>query len=246
MAYEEYIKKAVETGKRYEDLPERIRAILPLAEWTARVREICIQQGLAWNVSMATTVCSEQEYYEELVRKYKGWGRLYPYHLAEYVARVLRVTPFKYYTNVLFLNLKEERSYDRIPNFTAADALRLTGVGRNEYIAIMNACKAKKLMWRVSKGIARDLLPSLPKDSHMEHWWQVAVVNVGAEEFRELSTQEAALLRQAVESSGAAASLSVAACDPDLLQSLYKRGIIYLHVPVTAADRISVRPLEVI
>eukprot|EP00879_Flechtneria_rotunda_P029146 GHRR01031420.1.p1 GENE.GHRR01031420.1~~GHRR01031420.1.p1 ORF type:complete len:105 (+),score=22.23 GHRR01031420.1:732-1046(+) len=76
MAYEEYIKKAVETGKRYEDLPERIRAILPLAEWTARVREICIQQGLAWNVSMATTVCSEQEYYEELVRKYKGWGRV--------------------------------------------------------------------------------------------------------------------------------------------------------------------------
>jgi hypothetical protein len=25
--------------------------------------------------------------------------------------------------------------------------LRVTGIGRNEYIALMNACKAKKLLW---------------------------------------------------------------------------------------------------
>lgn len=61
----------------------------------------------------------------------------------------------------------------------AADALRVTGVGRNEYIAIMNACKAKKLMWRVNKGLARDLLPAAPRDIKMEGWWTVNVVNVG-------------------------------------------------------------------
>lgn len=61
----------------------------------------------------------------------------------------------------------------------AADALRVTGVGRNEYISIMNACKAKKLMWRVNKGIARDLLPAAPLDIKMEGWWVVHVVNVG-------------------------------------------------------------------
>ena len=57
--------------------------------------------------------------------------------------------------------------------------MRVTGVGRNEYISIMNACKAKKLMWRVNKGIAKDLLPAVPLDIKMEGWWIVNVVNVG-------------------------------------------------------------------
>jgi hypothetical protein len=61
----------------------------------------------------------------------------------------------------------------------AADMLRVTGIGRNEYIALMNACKAKKLLWRVNKGIARDLLPAAPLDIKMEPWWGVQVVNVG-------------------------------------------------------------------
>lgn len=36
-----------------------------------------------------------------------------------------------------------EQPYDSIPNFTAADTLRLTGVGRNEFIDIMNKCRSK-------------------------------------------------------------------------------------------------------
>ena len=39
--------------------------------------------------------------------------------------------------------LNAEQPYDRIPNFSAADALRLTGIGRNEFIDIMNKCKSK-------------------------------------------------------------------------------------------------------
>jgi hypothetical protein len=37
---------------------------------------------------------------------------------------VVRVTPFKYYSEVLFLTLKEEKSYDRIPNFTVSFILQ--------------------------------------------------------------------------------------------------------------------------
>lgn len=44
--------------------------------------------------------------------------QVYPYHMSDYVCRVQRITPFKYYNEVLFLTLKEEKSYDRIPNFT--------------------------------------------------------------------------------------------------------------------------------
>lgn len=31
-----------------------------------------------------------------------------------------------------------EKSYDSLPNFTAADAMRLLGIGRNQYIELMN------------------------------------------------------------------------------------------------------------
>lgn len=41
--------------------------------------------------------------------------------------------------------LLAENPYDSIPNFSAADALRLTGIGRNEFIDIMNKCRSKVL-----------------------------------------------------------------------------------------------------
>ena len=41
-----------------------------------RVRELCIQQGLSWDNSQARSVCSELDYYEELISIYKAWGRV--------------------------------------------------------------------------------------------------------------------------------------------------------------------------
>lgn len=60
----------------------------------------------------------------------------------------------------------------------AADVVHLTGIGRNEYIAVMNQCKAKKLLWRMNKSVARDFLPTQCLDVRMEPWWHVSVVNV--------------------------------------------------------------------
>lgn len=133
--------------------------------------------------------------------------QLFPYHLSEYVCRVLRVTPFKYYCDLLYTVMREEKSYDQIPNFAvrillpllytpvnaeyqmimiadpcrciqAADIVQLVGIGRNEYIAIMNKCKAKKLLWRVNKSIAKEFLPTTPLDVNMQPWWNVGVVNL--------------------------------------------------------------------
>lgn len=36
MAYDEYIKKAILTGKTYDDLPARVKTIINLAEWKAK------------------------------------------------------------------------------------------------------------------------------------------------------------------------------------------------------------------
>ena len=71
---------------------------------------------------------------------------------------------------------------DQLLFVQAADALRVLGIGRNAYISIMNACKAKKgLLWRMSsaKAVARDLLPSEPRPTSMQPWWLVSVVNLG-------------------------------------------------------------------
>ena len=51
------------------------------------------------------------------------WLQLFPYHLADYACRVLRVTPFRYYIDLLFLVMREEKSYDQIPNYTVGRSL---------------------------------------------------------------------------------------------------------------------------
>ena len=57
--------------------------------------------------------------------------------------------------------------------------MHIVGIGRNEYIATMNKCKAKKLLWRVNKSIAKEFLPTEPLTMELQPWWQVGVVNLG-------------------------------------------------------------------
>lgn len=63
----------------------------------------------------------EQRYYEELLSYSRTSLLLYPYHLSDIIVKGLRVTPFQYYTRVLETIMDNERSYDSLPNFTAAD-----------------------------------------------------------------------------------------------------------------------------
>lgn len=46
---------------------------------------------------------------------------LYPYHLSDVIVKGLRVTPFTYYINMMSDIMTQEKSYDSLPNFTAAD-----------------------------------------------------------------------------------------------------------------------------
>lgn len=89
--------------------------------------------------------------------------QLYPYHLQDQFVQGLKVTPFDYYHSMLQIIMVDQRSYDSLPNFTARDCepasrrislvdcnfnpliigLRLTGIGRNQYIDIMNKYRSK-------------------------------------------------------------------------------------------------------
>lgn len=63
----------------------------------------------------------ERRYYEEVLAYSRSSLLLYPYHLSDIMVEGLRVTPFQYYTSVLESIMDQERSYDSLPNFTAAD-----------------------------------------------------------------------------------------------------------------------------
>ena len=56
-------------------------------------------------------------------------SQLYPYHLQDMLVQGLRVTPFAYYCGMTFDIMLSEKSYDALPNFTAADC---KGFGERE------------------------------------------------------------------------------------------------------------------
>ncbi|XP_020538170.1 protein FAM91A1 isoform X2 [Jatropha curcas] len=152
----------------------------------------------------------------------------------------MRLSPFRYYCDMIFEVMKNEQPYDSIPNFSAADALRLTGIGRNEFIDIMNKCRSKKIMWKLNKSIAKELLPTQPVDFAIEPWWGVCLVNFTLEEFKKLSEEEMATIDKVCKEEANAFILF----DPDIVKGLYRRGLIYFDVPVYSDDRFKVSRLE--
>lgn len=69
-------------------------------------------------------VCKDQrKYYEKLLVYSRQHLMLYPYHLSEFMIRGLRVTPFAYYHGMMKDIMSQEKSYDSLPNFTAADGM---------------------------------------------------------------------------------------------------------------------------
>ncbi|PSN39281.1 Protein FAM91A1 [Blattella germanica] len=51
--------------------------------------------------------------------------------------------------------------------------LRLLGIGRNEYIELMNQCRSGRKLFR--RKNVKDLLPPKPADVNVEPWWNVEV-----------------------------------------------------------------------
>lgn len=113
----------------------------------------------------------ERKYYEELLKYSRDHLMLYPYHLSDIMVKGLRITPFSYYTGIMEDIMNSEKSYDSLPNFTAADCLRLLGIGRNQYIDLMNQCRSSKKFFR--RKTAHDLLPMKPVEIAIEAWWVV-------------------------------------------------------------------------
>ena len=83
--------------------------------------KIDFDEILAFSVSVRHVRKDEKKYYEELLRYSREHLMLYPYHLSDVVVKGLRITPFSYYISIMSDIMTQEKSYDSLPNFTAAD-----------------------------------------------------------------------------------------------------------------------------
>ncbi|XP_057724235.1 uncharacterized protein LOC130940184 [Arachis stenosperma] len=235
------VDRAVKEECTYENLPKRLQATVSSKdEWHKRIVQHCIKKRLQWSSCYARKVSKENEYYDEMIPYLRKHLALFPYHLSEYVCRVMRVSAFRYYCDMLFEVMKNEQPYDSIPNFSAADALRLTGIGRNEFIDIMNKCRSKKIMWKINKSIAREHLPTQPVDFPIEPWWGVCLVNFTLDEFKKLSEDEMATIDKVCKEE----ANSFVMFDAAVVRGLSKRGLVYFDIPVYPDDRLKVSRLE--
>uniref|UniRef100_A0A672MH92 Protein FAM91A1-like n=1 Tax=Sinocyclocheilus grahami TaxID=75366 RepID=A0A672MH92_SINGR len=180
----------------------------------------------------------ERKYYEELLKYSREHLMLYPYHLSDIMVKGLRVTPFSYYISIMEDIMNCEKSYDSLPNFTAADCLRLLGIGRNQYIDLMNQCRSSKKFFR--RKSARDLLPSKPVDITVEPWWVVQTGYITEDDIRICSVAEKAAIDKMIDSG----PQLTGSMEYNVVLSLYNRGYIYLDVPISDDSCISVPPLE--
>ncbi|XP_071450194.1 protein FAM91A1 [Hetaerina americana] len=183
----------------------------------------------------------EKRYYEELLAYSKESLLLYPYHLSDVVVRGLRATPFQYYVSVVEATMEKERSYDSLPNFTAADCLRLLGIGRNEYIDLMNQCRSGgRRLFRRRGATVKDLLPPRPVDVHIEPWWKVQVGCVTEEDMKLVPDVEKEVIDCIIDNG----PQRTGDIEFQAVHSLYKKGLVYLDVPIDDEDYIIVPPLE--
>jgi len=180
----------------------------------------------------------ERKYYESLMQYSREHLMLYPYHLQDMLVQGLRVTPFAYYSGMMSDIMYSEKSYDALPNFTAADCLRLMGIGRNQYIELMNQYKSKKFFRR--RGI-KDLLPSRPVEiSHVEPWWEVNIGYVTEDDIRMCTAEEHKTIDTIIDNG----KQSAGSINRQIVLKLYNRGLIYFNIPIASTDLIVVPPLQ--
>ncbi|CAH1109255.1 unnamed protein product [Psylliodes chrysocephalus] len=235
---EENIRKKIP----WPQLPSHIKQILSNSpkEYDRCVVNFSIKNQLRYRGNLVRHIFrDEKRYYERIVAYSRERLMLFPYHLADMIVKGLRITPFNYYISVVERLIQAEKSYDTLPNFTAADCLRLLGIGRNEYIELMNKSRSNKGKLFGRKNV-RVLLPMVPCDIYMQPWWRVEVGLVLEDDIKMVNEEELSIIDKLID----LGSQNAGNLPYSIVISLYKKGLIYLDVPITAADMVQVPPLQ--
>ncbi|KAL5017599.1 hypothetical protein ScPMuIL_007188 [Solemya velum] len=171
-------------------------------EYEKTVVQFSIKNQLRYKGNLVKSIRKdERRYYEDMLQYSQEHLMLYPYHLSDVI----------------------EKSYDSLPNFTAADCLRLLGIGRNQYIDLMNQCRSSKKFFR--RKPAQRLFTFSANRKY---------------DIRLCMLIEKKAIDTIIDSSGMKAGI----LDYRVLHSLYRRGLVYMDVPIADDDYIIVPPLE--
>lgn len=250
VSIEQEIDKAIMAQKRWADLDIRMRDLIGSSqEYDKKILKYSIENQLRYRGNLVRFVINdEREYYRELLKYSRDHLMLFPYHLSDFIITGMRITPFQYYLSTVAQIIEQEKSYDTLPNFTAADCLRLLGIGRNQYIDIMNELRStyRRFLGIGVRRSARSLLPDKPdKNVPIEPWWLVNAGCITEDDVRSMVTpSERSIIDRLFIYDGL--SNQILACDLDEshVRSLYLKGLIYLDVPIYDDDYIVVPPLE--
>ncbi|EFX78521.1 hypothetical protein DAPPUDRAFT_53387 [Daphnia pulex] len=236
------VESHIQKNCPWTKLPQNVKQLLggSYKEYDKCVVAHSIKNQLRYKGNLVRHVRKDEErYYEELLEYSRVHLVLYPYHLSDVMVRGLRVTPFQYYVSMVEAIMLQERSYDALPNFTAADCLRLLGIGRNQYIDLMNQSRSGRKLFR--KRNAREFLPTKPVQKMLiEPWWLVHTGSITEDDIK-IATEGDKCLIDCIIDNGPRKAGTLNYND---LHNLYGKGLVYLEVPIDASDHISVPPLE--
>ncbi len=187
-------------------------------------------------------VSDEKAYYSELIKHSMEGLMLFPYHLSDVIIPGLRISPFSYYRDMLLDVMRKDQSYDCIQNFTAADVFRLVGVGRNQFIDILNTSRSNRAfaLFKKKENQLESLVPSQPIDCPLKSWWLVHLGYVSEDDVKKLSKLEHATVDMLLD----CGPIQAGKIDRAVVSSLHTRGLVWIEVPVASSDVLCVTSLE--
>uniref|UniRef100_A0A0N4ZMG2 BTB domain-containing protein n=1 Tax=Parastrongyloides trichosuri TaxID=131310 RepID=A0A0N4ZMG2_PARTI len=235
------IDDAIKKNITWKELPQELMALLggSQKEYDKLVLDYSVKNQLRFKGNLVEKQGKNEDgYYDVVINYSQKYLMLYPYHLSNiYVSKGL--TPFIYYSQMVEDIMKTERSYDSLPNFSAADVLRLFGIGRNEYMDLVYQTKSKSGIFRRKVNV-KDLLPQKPINILIEPWFMIELGVVHDTELKVLVKKERDVMDLILDGGSQLAGT----LDKSVLQTLYQKGMIYLSVPIQNEDYVYVPPLD--
>ncbi|VDL60632.1 unnamed protein product [Hymenolepis diminuta] len=252
---DDYIKSGIE----WSQLPPNVQASLnqDAAEYDARVLVYFLQNQMEYSSELIKNIVrSEKAYYRQLIQYSSQQMMLFPYHLQRKIVPGLNITPFEYYKSIVRRTMLTELSYDRIPNFTAADCYQILGIGRNEFIDLLNVykgllCSSQAQLKESPAAVLDGLLPKAPLNSkHLQPWFIVRAGSVSVTDVQEQTPEVRSVLDEIIDhdrlsdAGQLGPALKISDVPLDAFQELYHRGLVYVEVPILETDCLFVPTLD--
>nr|CDS28777.1 protein FAM91A1 [Hymenolepis microstoma] len=253
------IDDCIKSGTQWSQLPPNVQASLKHdpAEYDARVLVYFLQNQMEYSGYLIKNIVrSEKAYYRQLIQYSSQQMMLFPYHLQRKIVPGLNITPFEYYKNIVRRTMLSEFSYDRIPNFTAADCYQILGIGRNEFIDLLNVykgilCSPQSQLKESPEIVLDGLLPKAPQNfKHLQPWFIVRAGSVSLTDVQEQTPEVQSVLDNIIDhdrsSNGGQLGPGLKISEVPLgdFQKLYSRGLVYVEVPILETDCLFVPTLD--